>query len=124
VTGEPSTSVGLTAGAILLAIGPDGHHALIVAGALGGVMHSLGRAHTPTRTAAALYIVKWVFTAALLTGFVSAMLQQHVGLPADRWPGVVAFGITFLADRWSGWLSSYIDSRMPGGADGGKGPQA
>lgn len=53
------------------------------------------------------------------TGFVTAMLQQHAGVPAERWPGVVAFLITFLSDRWPAWLGMVLRARvlaMLGGA--------
>jgi hypothetical protein len=123
---EPtSTAVGITAATIMLAIGPDGQHALIVFGGLVGVMHSVGRVSTPTKFDAAWYVVKWVLTAALLTGFVAAMLEQHAGLPAARWPGVVAFSITFLADRWPAWLALGLRAKLLAllGIDAAKGPR-
>lgn len=112
---EPTSTtvaVGATAAALLLTVDTAAGHALIVFGALVGVMHSVGKVETPTRTAAAWYVLKWVLTAALLTGFVSAMLNSYLGIPAQRWPGVVAFGITFLADRWPQWLTSAIGRRL------------
>jgi len=110
---EPtSTAVGITAATILLAVGPDGQHALIVFGGLVGVMHSVARVHTPTRLFAAWYVAKWVLTATLLTGFVASMLEQHLNLPAERWPGVVAFGITFLSDRWPAWVEFLLSRRL------------
>lgn len=112
-----SAAAGFAAASILLAVGPDGTHAVIVFGALIGVMHSVGRADTRTHFAAAWYVVKWVLTASLLTGFVSALLVQHMGLPADRWPGVVAFGLTFLADRWPGWAAAVLRTRLGVPAD-------
>ena len=118
---EPtSTAAGITAATILLAVGPDGQHALIVFGGLVGVMHSVARVHTPTRLSAAWYVAKWVLTATLLTGFVAAMLQQHLNLPAERWPGVVAFGITFLSDRWPAWAELLLSRRLgiPGASQG------
>ena len=120
---EPtSTAAGITAATILLAVGPDGQHALIVFGGLVGVMHSVARVHTPTRLSAAWYVLKWMLTATLLTGFVAAMLEQHLNLPAERWPGVVAFGITFLSDRWPAWAAAAIKTRL-GIADDTKEPQ-
>lgn len=110
---EPTSSAaGIMAAAILVAIGPDSQYALIVFGGLVGVMHSVSRVHTPTKLDAAWYVLKWVLTATLLTGFVTAMLQQHAGLPAERWPGVVAFGITFLSDRWPAWAALMLRARL------------
>lgn len=110
---EPtSTAAGATAAAIMLTIGPDGQYAWIIYGALVGVMHSVGKADTPTKTAAVWYVVKWVLTAALLTKFVAAMLEQHAGLPAERWPGVVAFFIAFLADRWPACVALVVRARL------------
>lgn len=123
---EPtSTSAGVTAAAIMLTIGPDGQYSWIIYGALVGVMHSVGKADTPTKMSACWYVVKWVLTAALLTKFVAAMLQQHAGLPAERWPGVVAFFITFLADRWPAWVVLVLRARLSAmlGVDAAKEPK-
>jgi hypothetical protein len=112
---EPTSTtvaVGATAAALLLTVDSAAGHALIIFGALVGVMHSVAKVETPTRTAAAWYVLKWVLTAALLTGFVSAMLNTYLGIPAQRWPGVVAFGITFLADRWPQWLTAAVGQRL------------
>ena len=110
---EPtSTAAGITAATILLAVGPDGQHALIVFGGLVGVMHSVARVHTPTRLSAAWYVLKWMLTATLLTGFVAAMLEQHLNLPAERWPGVVAFGITFFSDSWPAVIKFLLNRRL------------
>ena len=107
MTTESSTPVGLAVGAIVLLVGPDaGQHAAIIIGGMAGVMHSLGRAHTQTKLDGALFVARWLLTAAILTGFVSWVLQQHAGIPAERWPGAVAFAITFLADRWPSIIGS------------------
>jgi hypothetical protein len=84
-------------------------HALIILGAIVGVMHSLGRAQTPTCKAAVWYVIKWVLTSALLTGFVTHLLETYGHIPAHRWPGVVAFAITFLSDRWPAWARTLLE---------------
>jgi hypothetical protein len=84
-------------------------HALIIFGAAVGVMHSLGRVHTPTRGEAIRYTIKWVLTSVLLTGFVTHLLESQANIPAHRWPGVVAFAITFLSDRWPVWLGNLME---------------
>lgn len=116
---EPTTATAAagataaTAATILLAASPGAsEYALLVFGALVGAMHSVAKVPTPTRISAAWYIVKWVATAGVLTFFVAAMLDAWLSLPAQRWPGVVAFGITFLADRWPGWLNRVIETRL------------
>lgn len=113
---EPTSTTaaaGITAATLLLAIEPSaGEHALVLFGGLVGVMHSVAKVQTPTRIAAAWYVIKWVLTAALLTGFVAAMLNTYLGIPAQRWPGVVAFGITFLSDRWPLWAALLISQRL------------
>lgn len=113
---EPtSTTMAAGATAVTLLMSADlipASYAIIVFGALVGVMHSVAKVETPTRWSAAWYVMKWVLTAALLTGFVSALLESYIGLPAHRWPGVVAFGITFLADRWAQWLPLVVGRRL------------
>ena len=63
----------------------------IIVGALAGVMHAMGKITHTTRTAAALYVIKWVGTAVFLTGAASVAIEQAFNFPATRWPGVVAF---------------------------------
>ncbi len=121
---EPTTATAAataaTAATILLAASPGAsEYALLAFGGLVGAMHSVSKVPTPTRTSAAWYIVKWVATAGVLTFFVAALLEAWLGVPARRWPGVVAFGITFLADRWPGWLNVLIERRL-GAGEGGR----
>ena len=85
---------------------------LIIVGALAGVMHATGKIAHATRMAAALYVVKWVGTAVFLTGAASVAIEQAFNFPATRWPGVVAFLLTFLADRWPVWLQRFVGRRL------------
>lgn len=118
-----SSAAAATAVGVLLAASPGASdYALLVFGALVGAMHSVAKVDTPTRTSAALYILKWVATAGVLTFFVAALLEAYLGIPAQRWPGVVAFGITFLADRWPQWLAWVVERRIGVRRDDGGGP--
>lgn len=72
----------------------------------------MSKIDTPTRTSAAVYVIKWVATAAVLTFAVAAVLESYLALPAQSWPGVVAFGITYLADRWPGWVTTLLAQRL------------
>lgn len=117
-----SSAAAATAVGVLLAASPGASdYALLVFGALVGAMHSVAKVDTPTRTSAVLYILKWVATAGVLTFFVAGLLEAYLGVPAARWPGVVAFGITFLADRWPQWLAWVVERRIgaPRRDDGG-----
>jgi len=118
---SPSTPTDVATGflaALVLALGPEiGTYALIIFGALIGVMHAVAKVDFSVRPGAyspmlkaAFYMVTWVGTAVVLTTFVAALITRYTNFPADRWPGVVAFGITFLADKWPGWLSLTLES--------------
>jgi len=104
-------------GSTAIALSPDvGTYVLIAVGALIGVMHAVAKIDFATRPGwggpgikAAFYLLTWVGTALILTTFASALITRYTGFPADKWPGVVAFGITFLADKWPGWASAIMD---------------
>ncbi len=120
---EPTTSTAaagiIGATAVLLASDPSaGDYAWLLCGALVGAMHSVGKIHTPDRWDAAKYVGMWVGTAFVLTFFIAYLLEHYLGVPANRWPGVVAFGITFLADRWPAWAVSLIERRINGNGAG------
>ena len=87
-------------------------YAWLVFGALVGAMHSVSKVETPTRLSAIWYILKWVGTAGVLTFFVAEVVQFWFDFPAYRWPGVVAFGITFFADRWPEWVSALLEFKF------------
>lgn len=110
---EPS-STAVTTGAVAaltLYFGPDApQYMLILFGALIGTMHSVAKVDFDgRRLAAALYMLRWILTAVILTAFVASLILKYTGFPADRWPGVIAFAITFLADKWPAWLASAGD---------------
>jgi hypothetical protein len=125
-------ATGLT-GALLLLLGPKfgpllapviGDYLLIFGGAVAGVMHPVSTQGFVTRTAAVWYMLRWVFTAAALTAAAAAGIEKYLGLPASNWPGAVAFGITFLADRWRGLVDmgmGWIRARAGGGSEPGQG---
>lgn len=110
---EPSTTA--TAGiisAVVLVLGPDaGDHALVMFGALIGTMHSVSKINFDgSKWRATAYMAKWIGAAVVLTAFVAFLITKSTGFPADRWPGVVAFGITFFADTWP----RLVAERLPG----------
>ncbi|WP_298929267.1 hypothetical protein [uncultured Ramlibacter sp.] len=116
--------------ALILILGPEvGTYALILFGALIGTMHSVAKVNFDTlagmggpKIKAAFYMVRWMGAAVVLTAFVAALIVHYTGFPADRWPGVIAFGITFLADKWPGWVAAAgeaIAARLGRGAQGG-----
>lgn len=116
---EPTTTTAasLTAALILL-LGPTfgpllapliGEFLLVLAGAVVGVMHPASSRSFAGGMAAAFYVVKWVASAIVLTGFATMLLERYLHLPAHNWPSVVAWGITFFADRWRPWLDGIAD---------------
>lgn len=120
---EPTSTTaaaGLT-GAVILVLGPKlgpvlaplvADYLLIIGGALAGVMHATGKVQHTSRTDAALYVVKWVATAVFLTSAAGVLIEQAFSFPATRWPGVVAFLLTFLADKWPVWLTRMVRRRL------------
>lgn len=108
MTDAGATAVqGVCAGVIVFCSAAAGDYALILLGGTAGVMHSIGRIDLPSKTKAAFYIIRWVFTALMLTGFAAYLIQTYTSIPAQKWPGVVAFAITFLADKWMGWIDIF-----------------
>ena len=113
-TSTTTGAVGLTAVLILLLgpmLGPVlapivSEYLLILGGAVAGVMHSVAKVNTATRTEAGLYVLRWVTTALVLASGAAVVVEKTGSLPATQWPGVVAFLITFLADKWPAWLSA------------------
>lgn len=109
-------ALGASLTATLITAGPQlGHWTLIVIGALIGCMHAVANVDfKDSKWAATLYLFRWTATACLLTGAVSACIVTYTGFPVDRWPGAVAFFITFLADRWMPWLEALSPSWLSG----------
>jgi len=101
-------------GALLILLMPlFKEYSPLVLGALVGVMHPVSRLEFPEgwrgKGLAALFMLKWVLTAVLFTGFASYMLERFLGIPSNAWPELVAFIIAFLADDWYGVKSRVID---------------
>jgi hypothetical protein len=122
---EPASTAALAPAAIILSIiGPEfGQHGLMIMGGLAGSMHSLGRAHTPTRSDAVFFVLLWTVTSALCTGFVSWAIERYLGIPARQWPAVVALAISAIGDRWPDALAwiwrnvQGVSARIPGGKE-------
>jgi len=116
MTPEPTSSAviaGVTAATVAITTAPGtSEYVLLLFGALIGALHSVGKVSTPTRMAAARYVALWVGTALVLTFAIAALLDGYLGVPARSWPGVVAFGITYLADQWPGWVRSMLKARL------------
>ena len=122
-----ATVTGLT-GALMLLLGPKfgpvlapiiGDYLLILCGAVAGVMHPVSTQGFDRRAAAVWYMLRWVATAVVLTGLAAAAMDHYLAIPASNWPGAVAFGITFLADRWRDlidWGIGRIKAVWPGAA--------
>ena len=126
-----TTAAGVTAIGIFL-LGPKlgpvlapliSDYTAILAGALIGIMHAAGKVHTATMAASVIYVIKWVGTAVLLTGALSVLVEQKLAVPATQWPGVVAFCITFLADRWPDWLRMLVPRWLGLGTVAGSTPK-
>ncbi|MGE0329684.1 MAG: hypothetical protein AB7P37_03215 [Ramlibacter sp.] len=125
-TSTTTGAVGFTA-IMILVLGPKlgpvlapvvGDFLLILAGALGGVMHSVAKVNTASVRAAAFYVLRWVLTALILAGGTGVLIEKTTSLPATQWPGVVAFLITFLADKWPAWLSAILARKAGQATDG------
>ena len=116
---EPtSTAAAATGLFILTSVDPTAYYSLIVFGALVGSMHSLAASKVSGNWAAARYIAKWILTAVLLTGAVTAIVDQYTTISIHRWPGAVAFGITFLANYWPQLIPEWV--RVKNGLPQGK----
>lgn len=105
--------------ALTILVGPQlGEYALILFGALIGTMHSVSKMDfNGDKLKATMYMLRWIGAAVVLTSFVASLIKTYAGFPADRWPGVVAFGLTFLADKWPTWVSeagaAWVRMRTP-----------
>lgn len=114
---EPNVAVTAAAAATSVALGialspaEISQYILTIFGGLVGAMHSVARVETNSRLDAAWYILKWVLSAVVLTSLAAHLIEHLTGFPAQRWPGVVAFLITFLADRWPTWLNQILAAR-------------
>lgn len=112
---EPASTAatGAATAALIWAFGPGAPDvALVLMAALVGACHSAGKRSTPGVGAFAAHVMLWTATAALMTGVATWALSKYLGLPADRWPGAVAFLIAFLAHRWAVWGELLGDALM------------
>jgi hypothetical protein len=124
---EPTTTTAASTGAawalLIWLFGPAAPDVMLVIGAAAiGALHSAGKRPTPGAGAFAGHVMLWTLTAALFTGVAVWALTKYLGIPADRWPGCVAFVIAFLAHRWQAWWEQIGDAvvgmlaRRAGGA--------
>ena len=110
---EPtSTAAAATGLFILTSVDPTAYYSLIVFGALVGSMHSLAASKVEGNWAGAVYMAKWILTATLLTGIVTAAVDHYTHIDIHRWPGAVAFGITFLANFWPRVIPEFVRLKM------------
>jgi hypothetical protein len=138
---EPTTagSIGITALLVAL-LGPlGGEYAAIVFAALAGALWPLlstkagetGQGGTPTsRRGGALFLAKIVFTAVVLTGSLTYLIEEHYSVPARHVTPVVAFLIGALGNGWGpvleafgSGLSSMVGRFLGGVADQKNGDQ-
>ncbi len=117
---EPTSTtatVSLT-GLLVILIGPEfgpllgpllGEFLLALTGAIVGIMHPASRQQYATRGASIWYVVRWVLTALVLVGAVSAVIESYLAWPVRSWPGAMAWTITFFADKWRTWLDPIGD---------------
>jgi hypothetical protein len=123
---EPvTTTAALTGGfaaALIAWFGPAApDYVLMLACALIGVLHPLSKRPFDGWVKPIYYVVMWTATAGVLTGISVWALEFYLSVPASKWPGVVAFFITFLSDRWPAWATALLDwklGRVAGRADG------
>lgn len=105
---EPQTSLATAALAVLSAL--TGDLAVICFAALAGAMWPLSKAKTQTRWDGVKLLLRLVFTAAALTGFIAWMLEQQTGLPASKLLSPVAWAIA----RWPDLLTQIKDRVLAG----------
>lgn len=116
---EPATTTAAAVGGLATVLitwfGPAApEYVLILACALIGVLHPFGKREFADWRRAVMYVLTWVGTALVLTGVAIALLQAYTPINAARWPGAVAFGITFLSDRWPVWLDAILTAKFLG----------
>lgn len=72
----------------------------IILGAAAGALWALGSAPTKSRCEALLLVAKLMCAALTLTGFLAGLLEQAQAIPATKALSPIAFGITFVGNRW------------------------
>ena len=103
---EPASgSVSLTVLLIAL-LGPAaGQYALIVFAALGGSLWPLATMNGVSKVAGALFLLRIVATAVILTGSAAYYLEHKYNVPAVHGMAVVAFLIGALGNGWDAVLN-------------------
>lgn len=99
---EPSSSsAGLVAVSVAL-LGPVfGEYGLIVFAALAGSLWALGKRQSSAPLDGALFLLKIIFTAVVLSGFVAHILATRTSMPSHQLLAPVAFCIGFFGNSWS-----------------------
>lgn len=110
VTTSATAVAGASTAALIYLFGPGAPEMLLVIlASLIGALHPMGKKSFANALAAVRFVALWVGTAVILTGVAVWAIEHYFALPASRWPGVVAFAIAFLSDRWPVWIESTID---------------
>lgn len=105
---EPTSTSGATLTVLLISLlGPfAGPYALIVMASLLGAMWPLSVMPGVTKRAGAMFLLKIVSTAVILTTSVSWYLEAHHNFPAVHGLSVVAFFIGALGNGWGPVLNA------------------
>lgn len=100
---EPASTSGVTLTVFLItALGPfAGPYAVIVMASLLGAMWPLSVMPNMTRRSGALFLIRIVSTAVILTSAAAWYLETAYGLPAVHGMAVVAFFIGALGNGWA-----------------------
>lgn len=102
---EPtSTALGVAAsltGGFVVLLGPIlGPWVTVLLAAFSGALWTVGRVETPSRMTAALFLVRVMLTALVLTGGVAAVLANFMAWSLDHVLPGVAFTIGALGDKF------------------------
>lgn len=101
MTDSPPSNVGLV-GFFIVLLGPVfGPFVVIVWAALAGAAWPLSKRKTPTKVDGALFLVRTVGTATVLTMPVAVLVETHLGVPSVHAMSLAAFGVGLVGDNWS-----------------------
>lgn len=119
---EPTTtaaSFGLAALSVAV-LGPTfGPYAVIVWAALAGAMWPLSKRETPTKWNGALFVLRIVATATVVTIPLAIFAESKLGVPVHHAIGLVALGIGMAGDDWprlARWAFGSVARRLTGSA--------